>query len=51
MDLEEIWRSHYPSWAHRNIDIPDVSIYHALEDSVKKFGELTAIDFMGTKIT
>ncbi len=51
IDLEEIWRNHYPQWVRRKVDIPDISIYQVLEEAVKKYSKLTAIDFIGTKIS
>ena len=44
IDLEEIWRNHYPQWVRRKVDIPDISIYQVLEEAVKKYSKLTAIE-------
>ncbi|MEM0139983.1 MAG: long-chain fatty acid--CoA ligase [Ferroplasma sp.] len=53
-DIEEYdsrLQKSYPPWMHRNIDIPNISIYQALEKSVEKYGNQTAFDFMGTKVS
>jgi long-chain acyl-CoA synthetase len=49
--LDNMLKESYPSWVHRHIDIPDISVYQALANSSIKYSGNTAIDFMGTKIS
>ncbi len=49
--LDNILKGSYPQWVKRTIEIPDISIYKAFSDSVDKYKNNIAIDFMNKKIT
>ncbi len=49
--LDNILKGSYPQWVKRTIEIPDISIYKAFSNSVNKYKNNIAIDFMNKKIT
>jgi len=49
--MEKPWLKFYPKEVPPEIEIPDKSIYHLLEDSANKFPDKIAVVFFGKKLT
>ncbi|WP_028781816.1 long-chain-fatty-acid--CoA ligase [Thalassobacillus devorans] len=49
--IERPWYSAYPDGIERHLDFPECSLYQMLENSVKVFGEQTALIYQGEQIS
>ena len=49
--MEKVWHKFYEEGVPKEIDYPDVPLYQFLDDTAKKFPDVTATLFFGAKIT